>query len=32
MVYEYRDQSTKIIWAESTSPVRGFTDANLTLA
>ena len=27
MVYEYRDQSTKdYIWAESTSPVRGFTD------
>ncbi len=28
MVYEYRDQSTKdYIWAESTSPVRGFTDS-----
>ena len=27
MVYEYRDQSTKeYIWAESSSPVRGFTD------
>lgn len=27
MVYEYRDQSTKeYIWAESNSPVRGFTD------
>ena len=27
MVYEYRDQSTKeFIWAESNSPVRGFTD------
>ena len=27
MVYEYRDQSTKdYIWAESTSPVRGFTN------
>ena len=27
MVYEYRDQSTKdYIWAESSGPVRGFTD------
>ena len=27
MVYEYRDQSTKdYIWAESTTPVRGFTN------
>jgi len=27
MVYEYRDQSTKeYIWAESSGPIRGFTD------